>query len=71
MLSTVTAAELQFRVDTAERDRERSLLAAIRERRAGSRAAFAARAARPAVAPTARRVAGWPRPIAPQPVCAT
>ena len=68
MLSTVTAAELQFRVDTAERDRERSLLAAIRERRAGSRAAFAARAA---VASPARRVAGWPRPIAPQPVCAT
>lgn len=34
MLSLVTAAEQQYRHDTWARDRERALLAAIRERRA-------------------------------------
>ena len=64
MLSTVTAAEVQFRVDTAERDRERSILAAIRDRRSAA-------ASRPVMSPTRvvspRRPAAWPRPIAAQP----
>lgn len=66
MLSTVTAAELQFRVDTAERDRERSILAAIR-----SRQAAVAATVHPAAPAARRRPAAWPRPIATQPVCAT
>lgn len=64
MLSTVTAAELQFRVDTAERDRERSILAAIRDRRS---AAASLRVTASARVPDPRRPAAWPRPIAAQP----
>lgn len=64
MLSTVTAAEVQFRVDTAERDRERSILAAIRDRR---RAAASRPAMTSARLESPRRAAAWPRPIAAQP----
>ena len=57
MLSTVMAAQGQFRVDTAERDRERAILAAIRERRAA--------VAQAAIRPAATRLpVAWPRPIA-------
>lgn len=65
MLSTVTAAELQFRVDTAERNRERSILAAIRDRRA----AIAARRVQPTRVTTLRRPAAWPRPIVAEATC--
>lgn len=63
MLSTITAAETQFRHEDAQRRRERSLLARIGERRAAeSRAADAAR-----VQGAGRRVTpvSWARPIRP------
>ena len=65
MLSTVIAAESQFRVDTAERDRARSLLAAMSSRRSALAAAK-----EQVVHPARRRAAAWPRPIAAPPVCA-
>ncbi|WP_137843029.1 hypothetical protein [Microbacterium sp. 2FI] len=56
MLSLVTAAEQQYRYDTAARDRELALLASIRERRLAE-AMFAEAPVR--LAPRA----AWARPI--------
>ncbi len=68
MLSLVTAAEQQYRHDTWVRDRERALLASIRDRRAAEQAARAA-------APRRARRTAWARPIgvrlAPAEVCTT
>lgn len=58
MLSTVVAAESQFHLDIAQRDHERLVLAAIRERRDR----LAERS------PRVARAAAWPRPISVQPV---
>ncbi|QIG39678.1 hypothetical protein G5T42_09435 [Microbacterium sp. 4R-513] len=56
MLSIVHGAETQFRHESAFRERERAVLAAIRERKA-----YLAEHRAPARAP--RQVAPWPRPI--------
>jgi len=62
MLSTITAAETQFRHDDGQRRKEIALLASIRERRAAaSRADRVATIAAVAPRPTAR--AAWARPI--------
>ncbi len=67
MFSTVTAAQAQFRLESAERDRERSVLSAIRERRSALEAERV-RAARIAARQCAAiRRAAWPRPIARRP----
>jgi hypothetical protein len=67
MLSTITAAETQFRHEYDSRQREINLLASIRERRA-LESATAPRVAAPRTRPAAARVstssaAGWARPI--------
>lgn len=65
MLSTVIAAELQFHLETDERDRERAALEAVRHRRL----ATAAQKAHPS-APVRRMPTAWPRPIvAPAAAC--
>lgn len=68
MLSLVTAAEQQYRHDTWARDRERALLASIRERREAQSAERAVPARRVPRGP-------WARPIgvrlASTEVCAT
>ena len=62
MLSTITAAETQFRHEDGQRRKEIALLASIRERRAAaSRANRAITIATAAPRPTAR--AAWARPI--------
>ena len=58
MLSTITAAETQFRHDDGQRRKEIALLASIRERRAA-----ASRAERVATAPRTIARAAWARPI--------
>jgi hypothetical protein len=62
MLSTITAADVQFRHEEAQRRREIALMTALRERRAATD-----QTARAAVAgeSTPRRPerATWPRPI--------
>jgi hypothetical protein len=71
MLSTIHAAEAQFRYESETRKRELALLASIRERRAAESTQDLAAAARPPVAISAqslrpavrRRAAAWPRPI--------
>ncbi|TDN91812.1 hypothetical protein [Microbacterium sp. BK668] len=57
MLSIVHGAQTQFRHESALREREWAVLAAIREREAH----LASR--RSAWAPAARRETSWPRPI--------
>lgn len=57
MLSIVHGAETQFRHESAFRERERAVLAAIRERKAYLDAL------RPTPVPAPRRAASWPRPI--------
>jgi len=62
MLSTITAAETQFRHEDGRRRKEIALLASIRERRAAETRA----AEHAAVVPAAWRAtarASWPRPI--------
>lgn len=62
MLSTITAAELQFRHEDGRRRKEFALLASIRERRAAEkRAADHGTVVLAASRTTAR--ASWPRPI--------
>ena len=62
MLSTITAAETQFRHEDGQRRKEIALLASIRERRAASsRADRVATIVSAAPRPTAR--AAWARPI--------
>ncbi len=56
MLSTVFAAEVQFRHDSEARARELAILGSIRDRRESLTAPHQAR-------DTARLVATWPRPI--------
>jgi hypothetical protein len=74
MLSTITAAEAQFRYETATRDRELALMASIRERRradealvtatvAPVRTAGASVGALGEVIPASVSRPGWPRPI--------
>jgi len=71
MLSIVHAAESQFRYESATRDRERALLASIRDRRAAAVEAAALEAAAPVISTsveprraTARATrAAWARPI--------
>ena len=55
MLSTVLAAEAQFRLDSESRAREHAILGSIRER---SEPQFAL-----ARTPATRREVSWPRPI--------
>jgi len=57
MLSIVHGAETQFRHESAFRERERAVLAAIRERKAYLDTL------RPAPVASSRRAASWPRPI--------
>lgn len=73
MLSNVTAAEAQFRFDSATRAQEIAVREAIRNRREAARAALVRRVAAPR---PAARPAAWPRPIGrhalvatPQEVC--
>lgn len=73
MLSTITAAEAQFRYETATRDRELALMASIRERRRAGAATMTANAAPTKtvasiapvkeVTPASVSSSGWPRPI--------
>jgi hypothetical protein len=62
MLSTITAADVQFRHEEAQRRREIALMAAIRERRAAEGSTARAAVVK---ASTTRRPerATWPRPI--------
>ena len=55
MLSTVFAAEAQFRLDSESRAREHAILGSIRNRRE--------ELAAPAHLDYARRAVSWPRPI--------
>ena len=63
MLSLVTAAEQQYRHESASRDRELALLRSIRARRESQAAALAAPAPAPASAAPARPRGVWARPI--------
>lgn len=67
MLSTVYAAEVQFRHDAQVRDRELAILGSIKERRLAAAARLEELAAAlPGVgrpARTARSAPAWPRPI--------
>lgn len=67
MLSLVTAAEQQYRHETAARDREFALIAAIRERRAAE-AAAAPTTVHPAPPASTRPLAAR---LAPAEVCTT
>ena len=71
MLSTITAAETQFRHESESRAREHALLASIRDRRAAEATlasaalvspALVSRAA-PRLAVARTTLAAWPRPI--------
>lgn len=62
MLSTITAAETQFRHEDGRRRKAFALLASIRERRAAETRAAERGAVVPAASRTTTR-ASWPRPI--------
>lgn len=62
MLSTITAAEMQFRHEDGRRRKEFALLASIRERRAAETRAADHGTVVPAASRTTAR-ASWPRPI--------
>jgi hypothetical protein len=62
MLSTITAAEMQYRHDDGQRRKEIALLTSIRERRAAASRADRVTTIVPAAARTTARAA-WARPI--------
>lgn len=67
MLDIIYAAEMQFRLDSAQLARELKDLAAIRERSASGH-----EPARGILEPSVRAARTWPRPIGvahPQPAC--
>ena len=67
MLSLVNSVETQYRQDVAQRDRERALMASIREnleaRRRAARSAGAAGSGHPGTGTAPAPKAAWARPI--------